>query len=115
MLTEDVSVNLDLYYAWSRVSSPSDIGYPHQDPVRRLRGSGVGAEGLSDEEAQELDRALCMLRKEDPAGYLLVELVHKKGRTFRQLEAHGRGNRRRLARQLSAAHAFISGVICCQA
>lgn len=114
MLTEDVSVNLDLYYAWSRVSSPSDIGYPHQDPVRRLRGSGVGAEGLSDEEAEQMNRALCMLREEDPDGFRLVELVHGKRRTLRQLELHGKGDRRRLARQLSAAHAFLRGVTCCR-
>jgi hypothetical protein len=56
-----------------------------------------------------------MLREEDPDGFRLVELVHGKRRTLRQLELHGKGDRRRLARQLSAAHAFISGVICCRA
>jgi hypothetical protein len=111
MFDSDIHHDLDRFFAWSRVEDPSDLDYPHCTPVRRLLGSGIGAEPLSDEEAGQVDRALCLLKAEDPEGYRLILRVHRDCRTLRQLEAKGEGERKRNARVLSSAHAFLRGVM----
>lgn len=112
MLGENMDLTLTRYFAWARADDPSNIGYPHCTPVRRLLGSGISAEPLSDEEAGQVDRALCLLRAGDPEGYRLILRVHRDFRTLRQLEAKGEGERKRNARILSSAHAFLRGVMC---
>jgi hypothetical protein len=112
MLESDIYHDLDRFFIWAGNQDPSRLGYPHVTPTRRLLGSGVGVEPLSDEEGEQIDRALCLLRKEDEDGYQLVLRVHRDHRTLRQLEGRGEGDRKRNARVLSAAHAFLRGVLC---
>ena len=112
MLSEDMWDNLNRYYAWTRINDPADVGYPHETPFRRLLGSAVGAEQLSDDEAMHIDHALSALYVEYPEEHKIVELVHKHGRTLRQLEKHGKGSRHRNGQLLNSAHKFIWGFIC---
>lgn len=112
MLSDDMGENLLMYFAWSRSRDPSNVGYPHQDPVRRLRGSGIGAEGLSDDEALWIDRALSALKAEDDESYQLVLRVYRDGRSLRWLESRGHGDRRRLSYRLSDARYFLRGRMC---
>lgn len=114
MLSSDAWENLTRYYAWDRANNPSDVGYPHVDPVRRLLGGSIGSEGLSDDEAMFIDKALCLLKRDDPEGYAIVKRVHRDGKTLRWMEKRGEGNRRTNGYKLKQAHthiqAFIQGI-----
>ena len=112
MLSEDMRENLILYYSWARVNDPSDVGYPHQDPTSNLRGGGIGCEGLSDDEAMQIDRALAVLGVEYPEERKVVEMFYQKGYTFRRMERHGHGSRKELSQMLNSAHDFLKGFLC---
>lgn len=115
MSNPDIRVTLDMYYAWARARCPSDVYYPHEIPTRRLQGRQIAAAGLSDDEAMWVDRALCRLSVEDPEGHTLVQKVHADGKTLRQLEKHGYGSRKRLARVLASARSYVAGCVAGQA
>jgi len=114
MLSDDMAENLSRYYAWASVQDPSDITYPHETPYRRLLGAGISAAGLSDDEAMQIDRALCSLKDDDPEGMAIVRLVHRDRRSFRWLQARGYGDRKRLAQILAECHVFIRTYIKCE-
>jgi hypothetical protein len=111
MLSEDMAANLSAYFAWSRSGDPSDVGYPHQDAVRALRGGGVGCAGLSDDEALWLDEALCLLKIDAPHTFSVLEKVHGQGRSYRWLEKRGYGNRKVIAVQVAEGHQFVNGYL----
>lgn len=114
MLSEDMGENIRMYYAWASSHDPADITFPHQTPVRELRGGGIGSEGLSDDEALQIDYALCLLKEDDPGAMTLIRLYHRDRRSFRWLERRHFGKRKDLSRQLSEAHVAIRSYITCQ-
>ena len=111
MLSEDTRDNVLAYYVWAMQADPADITYPHQTPFRRLLGSGIGCEGLSDDEAMAIDRALSALQQEYPSDAEVVRLVIRDNRSFRWLEKRGYGNRKALASALSESLKYIKGHI----
>jgi hypothetical protein len=111
MIDPDIRITLDMYYQWARINCPSDVYYPHEIPTRRLHGRQVPLAGLTDEEAMWVDRALCRLAGADPEGHTLVQKVHADRKTVRQLEKHGYGSRKRIARVLSSARAYVAGCV----
>lgn len=115
MLTQDTDELLRQYYAWSETNNPADIYYPHIDPVRRLRGGSVSALSISDEEAQYIDRALCVLKTDNPDTHWVIEQVYRYRKTLRWLERRGRGDRRALARQAADGREFVRGFLAGQA
>jgi len=111
MLSDDMAENYRRFFAWAAQGDPSDIGYPHSTPERKLLGGGIGCEGLSDDEAQHIDRVLGVLKREEPRAYKVCLWVHRDGRSLRQLQIHGRGDRKVNARLLSEAHQMLRGYI----
>jgi len=114
MLSEDMGENLRMYYAWASAQDPADIGYPHTTPVREIRGGGIGSEGLSDEEALQIDRALCDLKDDDPEALKVVRLYHRDRRSFRWMEKRGYGGRKQLSITLAEAHRHVRTFLRCQ-
>ena len=111
MISDDIDQILRDYYQWARTQSPDDIGYPHIDPVRRLRGSGIGAEGLSDDEARYIDAALCLLKGDMPTAHRVIERVYGEGKSLRWMEMNGEGYRRTLAELAAQGRQFVKGVL----
>lgn len=111
MLSGDITENLRRFFAWVLTDNPANLGYPHITPERRLLGSMVSVAPLSDEEGEQMDRALCALREADGEGYALIVEVYANHRTLRWLEAKGKGERKRNGRVLSAAHNFLQGFL----
>lgn len=111
MLSDDMHENLVRFYHWSKTHDPADVGYPHQTPFRRLLGSSVGCEQLSDEEAGLINRALCVLREGDGEAYALIRRVYDDGKTLRWMEQHREGDRKRNGRILASAHSFLKGFL----
>lgn len=107
MLSDDWWENMDAFYHWASTQNPANLYYPNAIPTRRLLGSMVVAETLSDDEAQSIDSALCALRQDDPKGFELIELVHGEGKSLRWLEKNSKGSRYRNSRILSEAHRVI--------
>jgi len=86
MLSEDMMINLRMYYTWARNQCPMDISYPHEIPTRRLQGRQVAAVGLTDDEARQIDRALCALREVNAAAFTVVEEHVAMGESLRDME-----------------------------
>jgi len=111
MLSDDMAENYRRFFAWARQGDPSDIGYPHSTPERKLLGAGIGCEGLSDDEATHIDRVLGLLKRHSHDAYRVCVWVHRDGKSLRQLQMHKRGDRRANARLLSDAHEFLRGYL----
>jgi hypothetical protein len=111
MLSDDIAENLRRFFQWARAADPSDIGYPHSTPERKLLGGGLGVEGLSDDEGLLIDSALAALKAEDAEAHRVIVKVHAENRSFRWMESRGQGNRKQLARSLSDGHSFVAGFI----
>lgn len=111
MLSEDMWENLNRFYAWDRTQNPSDLEAPHMTPFRRLLGGSVGSEGLSDDEALFIDRALCQLKQDRPDEYRVLLRVHRDGKTLRWMETRGEGHRRTNQDRLSSAHQYVKGFL----
>lgn len=111
MISDDMDQMVRDYYIWAAQQDPADIGFPHQTPFRRLLGSSVGSISLSDEDAMELNRGLCMLWRDDPDCYEIIRLYYADRRSFRWMEKCGKGERRALARRLADGLQFVRGVL----
>lgn len=112
MIGESMDENLRDYFIWASQQDPADLGFPHQTPFRRLLGTSVRSIGLSDEDAMEINRALCMLWHDDPECFDIIRLYYQDRRSFRWMERHGRGERKALARRLADGLQFLRGVMC---
>ena len=112
MLTDDTDELIRQYYAWSSTQDPADIGYPHSDAVRRLRGGSVRSLLISDEEAEHVNRALCRLQEDAPDVYLIVRKHYRDRRTILWMEKRGMGGRKRLAKMLAEGRQFVRGYMC---
>lgn len=111
MISDDIHQVLQDYYAWARINSPDDVGYPHIDPVRRLLGSSVRSVTITDDEADYINRALCFLKKDNDKAYKIIRKVYKEGKTLRQLEKSGYGDRRVNGNLVSEGRQFVRGVL----
>lgn len=111
MISEDIHRVLRDYYHWARINAPEDIGYPHSIPTERLRRSVVGSAGISDDEAQYINIALCILKAEHPDQYKVVERVYRDGKTIRWMWDNGEGARPTLSKSLSNGMQFLRGVL----
>jgi len=111
VLSDDMWDILAQFYAWARAQDPSDVGYPHVDPVRKLLGGAVGGVLLTDEEAVHIDNAISRLRLERPDEYAVLDLVHCKGLSLRKMERMGIGSRRQNAALLSNAHTYLRDIL----
>lgn len=111
MIADDMGDVLRAYYQWARVNDPSDLAYPHIEPVRRLLGGGIGCEGLSDDEALWIDRCLNQLKICNPRAYWVIYWVYAEGRTMRRLECNKRICRKTLARLALEGREFIRGAL----
>lgn len=109
MLTDDVDQVLHEYFRWARANCPSDVTFPHSDPMARLRGSSVPSVQMSDDEAAHVDKLICHLRDCEPELHKVLMWVYADRKTLRWLAARGRGSRVTLARQLGEARQFIRG------
>jgi len=78
-MIDDIDAILSDYYAWARVKSPDDIGFPHATPERRLLGSSVSSPKLTDDEAMCIDAALGHLKSEAPDEYFVIHKIYKGG------------------------------------
>lgn len=63
MIPDDPRHAIAAYYQWARENAPEDIGYPHSDPVRNLLGTGIRSAGLTDAEAEFMNRVLGALKR----------------------------------------------------
>jgi len=116
MLLEDIDRVLVEYYRWQSAGCPSDIYFPHSDPMQRLRGSTVGSLMISDDEAKWIDDALCDLKRElGPDCLKIVEAYYGKSgksKTLEQMTRAGHGSKNTIIRELSNARSFIKGRLC---
>ena len=111
MLTEDMDELLRQYFAWAATQDPSDLTYPHVEPVRRLLGSSVRSLSISDDEARYIDRALCRLKQDNADAHRLIVKVYRDHRTIRWLEARGEGERKTLARRVAEGREYVRGFL----
>lgn len=111
MLAYDIDQAIREYYVWAAQQDPADIGFPHQTPFRRLLGGSVGSLSLSDDDAMEINRSLCMLWRDDPDCYEVIRLYYQDRRSFRWMEKRGIGERRALARRMADGIQFVRGVL----
>lgn len=111
MLNDDFNEMMRDYFAWSKVESPDDIGYPHSDPVRRLLGGSVRSIGLTDDEAICIDRAIAHLRSQRPQVFNTVKRIHQDGKSRRWMYENGEGDRRTIARMAESGEEFIRGCL----
>jgi len=97
---------------WDAVANPlRKLWYPSQDTLSRLRGSSVKSLGLSDDEAEWINRALCHLKKDRPEQFRLMLKHYYEGHTIRQMEQNGYGDRRYISSELRAGREFIQGAL----
>ena len=111
MYSDDIEDVIKGYYHWAEVNAPEDIGYPHIDTVRRLRGSGIGSEGLTDEEAMHVNAALCYLKQDRPDVFKVLERIYRDRKTLRWMQHNGEGRRDTLSRLASDGREFVKGAL----
>ena len=111
MISEDIDQAIRDYYAWARKENPADLLWPHVEIVRRLLGGGIGCAGLSDDEAQLVNFALSMLKKDNPESYKIIKRVYADGKSIRWMESRGEGSRLTNGRLAAEGREFVKGVL----
>lgn len=111
MLSEDMEIVLRDYFRWASIDSPDNIDYPHADTLSRLRGSSIGSAGMSDDEAEHVNKGLCHMKAEMPVCYNVLRLIYRDNRSMRWLEKRGYGDRRTVSRIASDGRQFLHGVL----
>lgn len=111
MLVSDIGDVLKEYYRWSKVKNPANIGYPPTDTVRKLLGSSVPSLGITDVEAETVDRALCVLKSFSPLQHWILEMHYEKRHSISWIAGRERMDRRTVSSLASAAEHFVHGVL----
>lgn len=65
----------------------------------------------SREQIRQLERALCLLKFDDPEAHQIVQCHYQNRRSLRWMEYRGMGCRRSLARKLAEGMQFLRGYL----
>lgn len=95
--TKDLRAHIDdVMQGWGKWSASHGVNldYPNITPFRRLLGSSLGAMPMSDEVAEEVDRALSALKNENPTARKVAVLYYVHGIALDKMKDYGIGRDR---------------------
>jgi hypothetical protein len=82
----NIRSELQEWSAWSKVRAGGNLGYPSRAAFTRLRGDpGSRTPWITDERAEEIDRALCRLKVMKPGQAQIIELYYLDGKTLTKI------------------------------
>lgn len=110
MISDDIDQVLRDFYDWERIDNPANINYPSKTLGASLVGRGA-SQNISDDEALQIDRALCSLKTDYPESYDLVRSMYQHRKSIRWLARRGRGSRSKLSNLADHARHYVGGFL----
>lgn len=96
---------------WRLSESGEAKGYPHQTPIRRLLGGGLPSASIAEDEAEQIDRAVCRLMERCPDQATVLCLYYLESLTVEKVQRRTKQSYQTTARLLLQAQTAIDWIL----